>query len=228
MWHYGLFLGATPTTSVSEDGHPPCADFMPPVTLPRRKFAGSSLRYLAPLICGEEARKVSEVASLDLRRRKLGNLVFVGVRVSILQSGKTCVEEQQTIVYCSDVHPSAPAELPRDEIAPQSADWIHGSTELSRFSAVTFNAHRIHFDLPYAKEKEGYPGLVVPGPLTALRLCAEAERLVGAIKTFRFRAEAPLFAGLRVAFKAAINGATCQIVAQRCVGVAAMVASAAS
>jgi 3-methylfumaryl-CoA hydratase len=226
LWHYGLFLGMTPTALLGEDGHPPRGGFMPPVKLPRRMFAGSALRFEAPLICGEEASKVSEITSVDLRRGKSGDLVFVGVRVAITQGGQTCIQEQQTIVYRSDLRPSAPADLPADRLGHEKAHWLPSTTELFRFSALTFNAHRIRYDLPYAQDKEGYPGLVVHGPLTALRLCAQAEQAVGALKTFSFRAEAPLFAGLPVAFTKAIDGTTCQVAALRWDGVTAMTAMA--
>lgn len=104
--------------------------------------------------------------------------------------------------------------------------WTPTSVELFRISGVTFNAHRIHYDLPYAMEAEQYPGLVVHGPLTALRLCAVAERVVGPLKTLRFRAEAPLFAGFLVRLNATAEGAECHTVAERCDGTVAMKAIA--
>jgi 3-methylfumaryl-CoA hydratase len=229
MWHYGLFLNQVTTSALGVDGHPPRGDFMPPVKLPRRMFAGAKISCRAPLVAGREAMKVSEIASVEYRQGRSGGLVFVRVNISILQRDALCVEEEQTIVYRGD-GPRLPAITPRPA-PPKTAtgsveSWLPGSVELFRFSAVTFNAHRIHYDLPYATEVEGYPGLVVHGPLTALRLCAFAARLLGPLKEFQFRGEAPLFAGQPVRLIADRSGAECRLVAERCDGAAAMTATA--
>jgi 3-methylfumaryl-CoA hydratase len=229
MWHYGLFLSQIPTARLGPDGHPPRGDFMPPVRLPRRMFAGARVDFHAPLVAGLEATKLSEIASVDHRQGKSGDLVFVRVKASVLQRDRLCPEEEQTIVYRGD-GPLTPAVTPRPAPpAPSTGsveNWTPGSVELFRFSAVMFNAHRIHYDLPYVTEIEGYPALVVHGPLTALRLCALAVRALGPLKGFQFRGEAPLFAGQPVRLIAQPAGAECRLVAERCDGAAAMTATA--
>jgi 3-methylfumaryl-CoA hydratase len=230
MWHYGLFLNQVPTARLGPDGHPPRGEFMPPVKLPRRMFAGSKFGFRAPLVAGREATKVTEIASVDYRQGKSGGLVFVRLSISVLQRDTLCVEEEQTIVYRGD-GPPLPAVTPRpappEPTAGSIESWLPTSVELFRFSAVTFNAHRIHYDLPYVTAVEGYPTLVVHGPLTALRLCAFAARVLGPLKQFQFRGEAPLFVGQPVRLIADRSGAECRIVAERCDGAAAMTATAA-
>ena len=229
MWHYGLFLNQVPTARLGSDGHPPRGDFMPPVKLPRRMFAGAKVTFRAPLVAGREATKVTEITSVDYRQGKSGGLVFVRLNISVLQRDALCVEEEQTIVYRGDGPPLAavtPRPAPPQPTAGSIENWLPTSVELFRFSAVTFNAHRIHYDLPYATAVEGYPGLVVHGPLTALQLCAFAARLLGSLKRFQFRGEAPLFVGQPVRLIADRSAAECRLVAERCDGAAAMTATA--
>jgi 3-methylfumaryl-CoA hydratase len=231
MWHYGLFLNQVPTARLGPDGHPPRGEFMPPVKLPRRMFAGSKVGFRAPLVAGREATKVTEITSVDYRQGKSGGLVFVRLHISVLQRDALCVEEEQTIVYRDDgppLPPVTPRPAPPEPSAGSIESWLPTSVELFRFSAVTFNAHRIHYDLPYVTAVEGYPTLVVHGPLTALRLCAFAARVLGALKRFQFRGEAPLFVGQPVRLIADRSGAECRIVAERCDSAAAMTATAAA
>jgi len=231
MWHWSWFLNQTPTARLGADGHPPRGDFMPPVKLPRRMFAGAAMNFHAPLRAGVEATRVSEIASVDYRQGKSGGLVFVRVKAAMSQHAKLCIEEEQTIVYRGD-GPRLPPIVPR-AFAPASNGettevWTPSSVELFRFSAVTFNAHRIHYDLPYAADIEGYPGLVVHGPLTACRLCHFAARVAGPLTAFQFRGEAPLFAGQPVRLVATRDGTECQVKAIRCDGAVTMSAVARS
>jgi 3-methylfumaryl-CoA hydratase len=231
LWHYGLFLPRKATAELGPDGHPPRGDFMPPVALPRRMFAGATVRFRAPLLAGQEATKVSRIASVDYREGKSGGLVFVRVEIAVRQRDRTCVEEEQTIVYRGDgakLQPVVCRGLPAEAADAIVENWTPGPVELFRFSAVTFNAHRIHYDLPYAKEVEGYPALVVHGPLTAFRLCSFACRVLGGLKDFRFRGEAPLFADQPVRLIARREGSKCELAAKRCDGTVAMSASAAA
>jgi 3-methylfumaryl-CoA hydratase len=229
MWHYGLFLNQTPTARLGPDGHPPRGDFMPPVKLPRRMFAGARLNFYAPLVSGQEASKVSELASVDHRQGKSGALVFVRVKASVLQSDRLCIEEEQTIVYRGD-GPRTPAVMPQtapvESNGASTETWTPSSVELFRFSAVMFNAHRIHYDLPYATDVEGYPALVVHGPLTAVRLCGFAARLLGRLREFQFRGEAPLFVAQPVRLVGKPAGGQCHLTAERCDGATAMSATA--
>ncbi len=229
MWHYGLFLNTTPTARLGADGHPPRGDFLPAIRLPRRMFAGADLRLHAPLVVGREAVRRSEIRAVDLRHGRAGDLVFVRVATIISQGGAACLEEEQTIVYRGD-GPPMPAVVPAT-VPPPAADatvahWLPRRTELFRFSAVTFNAHRIHYDLPYATAAEGYPDLVVHGPLTAIRLCTLARRVAGELASFRFRGEAPLLVDQPVVLTATIHERECRVAAMRCDGVTAMSAVA--
>jgi 3-methylfumaryl-CoA hydratase len=230
MWHYGLFHTAMPTSKLGLDGHPPRGDFMPPVKLPRRMFAGSDLRFLQPLQIGETVTRDSRIVSVEHRHGKTGDLVFVRVAIEIGQAGKVCIEENQTIVYRGAGVPT-PAVIakPRAALAEGEAsqDWTPNSVELFRYSAAIFVAHRIHFDFPYVTQEEGYPGLIVTGPLTATRLHDFAAKLAGrAVARFRFRGESPLFADQPVRLVGLMDGAECAVRAERADGVTAMSATA--
>jgi len=229
MWHYAFFATDTPTASLGPDGHPPRGEFMPPVKLPRRMFAGASLRFHRPLLIGEPATRFSEITSVDYREGNTGGLVFVRVKLQYTQGHTVCVEEEQTIVYRDD-GPPIPPVTPKPEVAlpehDEKEEWHPDSVALFRYSAVTFNGHRIHYDLAYVTKVEGYPGLVVHGPFTALKLCTFAGRLLGGVKTFRFRGEAPLFGDLPVQLVAKKEGDELQVKAVRCDGVVGMSATA--
>jgi 3-methylfumaryl-CoA hydratase len=197
MWHYGLFLSETATDKLGPDGHPPRGDFMPAVSLPRRMFAGSDISFIAPLVLGEEITRVSHILSVTHKRGHTGDLVFVVVGMTFEQGGSACIEEKQTIVYrgAGDRTPAISGK-PRDALkdGEVSEDWTPNPVELFRFSAVTFNAHRIHYDQDYVTAEEGYPGLVVHGPLQAMRLCHFARRVAGqSLARFSFRGERPTF-----------------------------------
>jgi 3-methylfumaryl-CoA hydratase len=222
MWHYGLFLATTPTDALDTDGHSPRGGFLPDVRLPRRMFAGSSIVFHAPLKAKQPATKMSEVAAVDLRTGKSGQLLFVRVKIAITQEASLCVEEEQTLVYRDLGAPQAAITPLADRAAPAPGDWRPDPVELFRFSAITFNSHRIHFDAPYVTGVEGYPGLVVHGPLIAMRLCALAEATAGALRSFSFRAEAPLFVDQPVRLTASVQGRECHAIAERCDGVTAM------
>jgi 3-methylfumaryl-CoA hydratase len=227
MWHYGLFLNSEPTANLGPDGHPPRGGALPPVRLPRRMFAGSEMKFLGPLKIGVAGACESEVVSVDLRQGKAGDLVIIRVADRIVQGGQLCIEETRTIVYLGAGTPVPPVVAGDRQPAPGEERWLPNSTALFRFSAVTYNAHRIHYDEPYAREAEGYPGLVVHGPFTALKLCDfAARRLKRPLTSFSFRGEAPLFCGQPVTLAAAQEGGTLRVTARRCDGVTAMQAQA--
>lgn len=230
MWHYGLFLTHVPTPALGVDGHPPRGVFLPPVSLPRRMFAGSDIKFLRPLSIGKSVERVSRIAAVDHRRGKTGDLVFVRVAMMLTQGGAPCIEEEQTIVYRA-----AGARVPPVKAAPcadltvgeVAEDWLPTTVELFRFSSVTFNSHRIHYDRPYAMEEEGYPGLVVHGPLIATRLCDFAGRVAGRpVTRFTFRGEAPAFVDQPVRLIGVVKDATCTVRAVRADGVTGMSATA--
>lgn len=231
LWHYGLFLTSVPTSALGPDGHPPRGAFMPPVKLPRRMFAGSDVRFLRPLTIGQEVTRVSRITAVDHRRGKTGDLVFVRVAMALSQDGAPCIEEEQTIVYRgAGAKVPAVVPAPRKPLAggETAEEWLPTTVELFRFSSVTFNGHRIHYDLPYAMDEEGYPGLVVHGPLTATRLCDFAGRLAARpLARFTFRGEAPTFVGQPVRLVGSIEDGAIAVRAERADGLTAMSATAA-
>jgi 3-methylfumaryl-CoA hydratase len=190
--HWAWFLEVAPDRDIGVDGHPKRGGFLPAVTLPRRMFAASDIRFLAPLSIGAEADLTETIAEVNCKSGRSGDLVFVEVDRELSQDGRVRVQERQTIVY-RDAGPAQP--LPVVEAAAEGAAWTPTETALFRFSAATYNSHRIHYDLPYASAEEGYPALVVHGPLTATRLADFAAAARGPLKRFKFRALSPLFCG---------------------------------
>jgi 3-methylfumaryl-CoA hydratase len=230
LWHYGFFRPSVATRKLGEDGHPPRGDFMPVVQLPRRMFASAEVRFLKSITIGHEAKRTSKIISVEPRSGRSGTMLFVRISINITQAGMPSIEETQTIVYRNadvqtpTVIPTSLLPLPIDHVVE---DWLPNRVELFRFSALMFNAHRIHYDLPYVREIEGYPDLVVHGPLTAIRLCALAQRVAGKpIKSFSFRGEAPLFVDQPVRLIAKAGAFNLQLSAERCDGQRAMSATA--
>lgn len=197
LWHWFYFLPTAPQRKLSPDGHPERGDFMPPVSLPRRMFAGARIRFAKPLLVGAGATREGTIRDVRLKSGRSGALAFVTVKYEYRQDGEVCIEEEQDIVYREPGDPvPAPAIVDLPELPPStwSREIQPDSRLLFRFSALTFNAHRIHYDRPYAQEEEGYPGLVVHGPLTAILLADLVHRRTERpIATFSFRGRAPLF-----------------------------------
>ncbi len=173
LWQWFFFLPRVPQARLGQDGHPRRGGFMPPIELPRRMFAGARMRFLKPLRIGKPARRWSVIRDVSEKEGRTGKLAFVTVAHQIHQDGEVCIEEEQDIVYRE---PAAPVGAPEPGgLAPAPAgSWTRminpDPTLLFRFSSLTFNAHRIHYDRTYATTVEGYPGLVVHGPLTAVLL----------------------------------------------------------
>ena len=198
LWHWFYFLPKAARSHIDHDGHPKRGGFFPPVDLPRRMFAGARTRFHKAVTIGEQAVREGEILDVKEKSGKSGRLVFVTVRYRIEQGGTQRVEEEQDIVY-KEPGPPIPAPVPLDSLpdAPAGSwikDVIPDTVLLFRFSALTFNAHRIHYDRPYARDEEGYPGLVVHGPLTAVLLAGlTGENSPKRIARFRFQGRAPLF-----------------------------------
>lgn len=196
-WHWLYFLDAPARAATGVDGHPRRGGFLPPVPLPRRMWAAGSLQCETPLRLGEPARKRSTVRSVDLKEGRSGPLVFVTVDHVLEQGGHVCLREEQNIVYREA--PTGPAPLPPGEPAKKVAQWSAvlkpDPALLFRFSALTYNGHRIHYDRDYAVREEFYPALVVHGPLlaTALLDLLERGRPGVPVRTFSFRALRPAF-----------------------------------
>ncbi|RVT82163.1 acyl dehydratase [Rhodobacteraceae bacterium CCMM004] len=198
FYHHVYFWDARPPAALGRDGHPqPGGDGAVPQTgLPRRMWAGGRLTFHAPLVAGRAAEKTTRADPPVRKEGRSGPLVFVTLHHALRQGGTLCVEEAQDLVYRTDPDPGAPAPVPVPPRAPEEADWQvdrrFDTTTLFRYSALTFNGHRIHYDLDYARRVEGYGGLVVHGPLLAQLLVLEAEARLGPLSAFRFRAMAPL------------------------------------
>ncbi len=198
LWHWIYFAEAVPTRETGPDGHAALGGFMPPISLPRRMWAGGRLTFSAPLRFGAQARKTSTIAAIDHKTGRSGPMVFVTVRHVIESEGRECLTEEHDVVYLEprrrDVPPPPPPAPPRGAdmtrtISP-SAVWLF------RYSALTFNGHRIHYDVDFCRDVEGYPDLVVHGPLQATLLADLAGQVAGdrPLASFAFRAVSPVFA----------------------------------
>lgn len=197
-WHWTFFLEAKPPSELGPDGHPKRGGFLPPVPLPRRMWAGGRLEFLRPLTVGERITRESEIISVEPKSGRSGTLVFVTVRHTIGGESGAAIIEEQDIVYREAA--KAGDALPPGKQAPQGAQWkrevMPDTVMLFRYSALTFNGHRIHYDESYVTEEEHYPGLVVHGPLQAtllLDLCRTHAKTP--LKKFEYRALSPMFAG---------------------------------
>jgi 3-methylfumaryl-CoA hydratase len=202
--HWLYFLPHYKQSDLKTDGHGKLGGFLPPLPLPRRMWAGSRITFHFALRAGDIVSRKSRIDSLDVKEGRSGTLAFLTVHHEISTPRGLAVTEFQDIVYRGEAGgeppPSKPSAKPADLPTPQwSRDIDPDPTLLFRYSALTFNAHRIHYDLPYAREAEGYPGLVVQGPLTATLLLDLLRRHAPQkdIKSFSFRGLQPLFAGTR-------------------------------
>ncbi len=204
--HFCLCTPDAPTGALGEDGHPRRDDsagsFLPPVPLPRRMWAASEIAFHAPISIGAAVERVSRVASITPKSGKSGAMVFASVEHDTFADGVLAVREVQTLVYREAAAPDAPLQPAaagdaRFDPAAWHAHRVLTPTEslLFRFSALTFNSHRIHYDLPYARDVERYSGLVVHGPLMASLLLQLSEEQVGPLKRFAFRAVSPAIVG---------------------------------
>lgn len=172
LWHWLYFLDIRRRSELGRDGHPARGGFLPPVPLPRRMWAGGRLQWHHPLRAGEAVSRESRIVNVTEKAGRTGPLIFVLVRHEIRNAAGVAVTEEHDIVYRHDPQPGDP--VPPPKAAPAGATWTHelvpDETMLFRYSALTFNGHRIHYDYRYVTEIEGYPGLVVHGPLIATLL----------------------------------------------------------
>lgn len=230
LWHWIYFLPDAPMSKVAPDGHAQRGDFLPPSPLPRRMFAGTEVEFHAPLPLGAPARLEAEVVDVQEKSGKAGDLLFVTVRRRVFAEATLALEERQTIVYRGAGAPTPAPEAKPLPPAPAGA-WTReikaDPVLLFRYSALTFNGHRIHYDRPYAMNEEGYPGLVVHGPLLATLLMELVRRNAQRpVKSFAFRARAPIFDTAPFRVQAVPNGETVALSAIRCDGETAMQAEA--
>ncbi|MCX7558492.1 acyl dehydratase [Sulfitobacter sp. F26204] len=194
FFHQLYFWDPQPPVALGRDGHPAVGGLIPDMGLPRRMWAAGRLAFQAPLRLGVAATRTSSCERAVLKQGRSGPLGFVTLRHDIDQSGVHCLTEWQNLVYRPDPDAEAarisPPMAPVDETHHREVRF--SSTLLFRYSALTFNGHRIHYDLDYARDVEGYAGLVVHGPLLAQLLMLMAQDHLGPLARFDFRATAPL------------------------------------
>lgn len=193
--HFCLTQAIQPMRALGRDGHPAKGGFMPPVPLPRRMRAGGSVAFYDDLRVGEVIERTARIADVAVKHGRSGALCFVTVENRLTVRGRPVLTETEDIVYRPDGGPSGPGRTP--PVAPAGA-WTRpqpvSPTLLFRYSAITFNGHRIHYDRRYAQEVEGYPGLVFHGPLQTTLLYRYAADLRGTPPArFSFRSLSPLF-----------------------------------
>ncbi len=222
LWHWLFFLPHHRQSEIGADGHAKRGGFLPPVPLPRRMWAGGRLHWHAPLHVGDVVKRVSTIESVTHKAGRSGDLLFVLVKHEVHNAQGLCLTEEHDIVYRPAAQPSDP--VPPPVAAQQQASWQRTITPddvlLFRYSALTFNGHRIHYDRKYVTDVEGYPGLIVHGPLIATLLVDLVRRHTDRpIRSFEFKALRPTFECsdqrmLRVSGEPDANGSSIQLWAQ--------------
>ncbi|MEO7643015.1 MAG: MaoC family dehydratase N-terminal domain-containing protein [Ramlibacter sp.] len=197
LWHWLYFTPLTRASETGPDGHALRGGFLPPVPLPRRMWAGGRLRFHQPLRVGDAITRVSRIGDVQVKQGRAGALVFVTVGHAISGPSGLAVSEEHDIVYRELPAPDAPQPVPQPAPVDEgfSRRIVPDPVLLFRYSALTLNGHRIHYDRPYATQVEGYPGLVVHGPLIATLLLdlLWRERPQAQVRAFSFRAVGPVF-----------------------------------
>lgn len=200
LGHWLYFLPHAPQSQIGPDGHPRRGGFLPPVPLPRRMWAGGRLRWdpANPLRVGDEARRVSRIESVTHKQGRTGEMVFVLVKHQVHNAQGLALTEEHDIVYRAAAQPgeTPPPPTAAETTAPWRREIVPDDVLLFRYSALTFNGHRIHYDREYVTQVEGYPGLIVHGPLIATLLTDLVRRHAapGAnITRFEFKAVRPTF-----------------------------------
>jgi 3-methylfumaryl-CoA hydratase len=199
LWHWLYFLPLYPQSELGLDGHAKRGGFLPPVELPRRMWAGSDFEFHEPLAVGDQLSKTSTIVDVKEKTGRTGNLIFVKVRHELRRNASTNVAltEHHNIVYRAA--PSIDDVVPAPVRAPSDHDWqrqvVPDDVLLFRYSALTFNGHRIHYDRQYVTQVEGYPGLIVHGPLIATLLMDLLQQSIPKVKVakFEFKAVRPTF-----------------------------------
>jgi 3-methylfumaryl-CoA hydratase len=195
LWHWCAFAPVAPLSELGPDGHPRSSDFLPPVALPRRMWAGGHLRFVAPLRVDDPLTRVTSLRSVTEKETAAGTMVLMTLDHAIRGPQGLAIEERQDIVYL-DIPDTYTPPKKRAVPAPVAHQTEMSAAQLFRYSAVTFNAHRIHYDRDYARDVEHYPDLVVHGPLQASLLMQAATGHKGRPpQMFSFRSVHPMFAG---------------------------------
>jgi 3-methylfumaryl-CoA hydratase len=217
-WYAMLFGPTAQQSALGPDGHPKTGDFLPPLENTRRMFAGRRVKFLKPMRVGDTVDRTSTIAQVEPKTGRTGSFTLVTVVHELASSSGGKMTEEQDLVYREAVAEAGggkPAQQAKGQPAAEKPDWSVAWTPdtalLFRYSALTYNAHRIHYDLPYTREQEGYPALVINGGLTALMLVETARpHLPGAITGYDARALAPLFIGQTITLHTRITGDTAE------------------
>ncbi|WP_269502706.1 MaoC family dehydratase N-terminal domain-containing protein [Burkholderia sp. IMCC1007] len=207
LWHWLYFLSGEPPAALGREGHPARGGFLPPVTLPNRMWAGGQLEFHASAPLDARVEKRSTVVAVDHKQGRSGELVFVKVLHELLHEGNKVLSEFHDIVYKGATAPGSAAADVKMPVAQHSRKIKPDSTMLFRYSALTFNGHRIHYDADYCRDVEGYSNLVIHGPLNATLLAAFAQEVGGRpVKEFRYRGLKPSILGNELTLNAAKDG----------------------
>lgn len=196
LWHWTYFTPNARQSEIGTDGHPLRGGFLPPVELPNRMWAGSRIEFRQPLRVGDCVRRRSRILHCERKSGRSGDLVFVTVQHTLRSAGNVALVEEHDIVYREPAARGAPAGGGTVTSTAEFSRRIHPDpTLLFRYSALTFNGHRIHYDQPYVTREEGYPGLVVHGPLVASLLMENfrSAHPQAKVERFAFRAIGPLY-----------------------------------
>jgi 3-methylfumaryl-CoA hydratase len=214
LWHWLYFLPLHRASEIGPDGHARRGGFLPPVPLPRRMWAGGQFEFRAPLSVGQAVQRTSTIESVTPKTGRSGEMVFVRVRHELQAEDATepAWLEWHDIVYRAAAQPgeAAAAPQPAPGGAPWRREWLPDDVMLFRYSALTFNGHRIHYDRRYVTEVEGYPGLIVHGPLIATLLMDLLRREApdAEVASFHFKAVRPTFDGRPMRVNGRRDGAT--------------------
>jgi 3-methylfumaryl-CoA hydratase len=213
--HWCLAQPVFPMSMLSQDGHPTRGGFLPPVPLPRRMWAGGELEFIDALRVGDEAKRTSRIADVTMKTGSTGILCFVSVEHVVTTARGTAIRERQDIVYrdISSAPQAAPAKAPPPPVAKHRETHMADPVLLFRYSALTFNGHRIHYDRDYVTKVEGYPGLIFHGPLQASFIVEMAAKLHGGKppKKIGYRGLQPLFEGSEFSVNASETNAGMEI-----------------
>ena len=209
LWHWLYFLEGLAPPELGRDGHPARGGFLPPVPLANRMWAGGELTFATPLPLGAAVHKRSCIQSVEHKQGRSGELVFVTVLHEVLHEGRVALTETHDIVYKDATPPGARALSPAMPQPTHSQPFVPDSTTLFRYSALTFNGHRIHYDADYCRQVEGYANLVVHGPLNATMLAGFAQQVAGRpLKGFCYRGLQPSLLGQALTLHAAPAGSS--------------------
>jgi 3-methylfumaryl-CoA hydratase len=209
LWHWIYFLEGRPPDELGRDGHPARGGFLPPVPLANRMWAGGRVEFEAPVPLGTSIRRRSRILSVEAKQGRSGPLVFVTVRHEVFANGARCISEEHDIVYRDPPAPGGGAAAGGENPDPGShrRRIEPDTTLLFRYSALTFNGHRIHYDLDYCRQVEGYANLVIHGPLVATLLAGFAQEMAERpLRRFEYRAVRPAILGTTLTLEANREG----------------------